>query len=111
MHFACVMSKKAAKVEVSTVPPKSKKTTFKMLPVRKCGNQGFKCAVQGLGCVGMSAYYKGYETDKAQAEALRVFDRAAEFQDLMLDTSDSYGPYTNEQLIRETLSPRLTATK
>ena len=59
----------------------------------------------------MSAYYKGFETDEAQAEALRVLDRAAQFQDLMLDTSDSYGPYTNEQLIRETLSLGQAATK
>ena len=89
----------------------SQRTERKTLPVRKCGNQGFKCAVQGLGCVGMSAYYKGYETSEAQAEAMRVFDRAAQFEDLMLDTSDSYGPYTNEQLIREILSSRLTTTK
>ena len=89
----------------------AQRTAAKTLPVRRCGNQGFECAVQGLGCVGMSAYYKGYETNAAQAEALRVFDRAAQFQDFMLDTSDSYGPYTNEKLIRETLALGQGATK
>ena len=49
----------------------------------------------------MSAYYKGFETEEAQAEALRVFEMAAKQSNLMLDTSDLYGPYTNEQLIRK----------
>ena len=50
--------------------------------------------------MGMSAYYKGFESDEAQAEALRVFDKAVEHEHLMLDTSNIYGPYTNEELIR-----------
>ena len=81
--------------------PVFRKATLKMLPVRKCGSLGFECAAQGLGCGGMSGFYKGFETEEAQAEALRVFDMAAKHQDLMLDTSDFYGPYTNEQLIRK----------
>ena len=70
-----------------------------MLPVRKCGDLGFECAAQGLGCAGMSGFYKGFETEEAQAEALRVIELATKHPDRMLDTSISYGPYTNEQLI------------
>ena len=75
-----------------------------MLPIRKCGSLGFECAVQGLGCGGMSGFYKGYETEEAQAEALRVFEMATKHPDLMLDTSDFYGPYTNEQLIGQSIA-------
>ena len=49
--------------------------------------------------MGMSAFYKGFESDEAQAEAMRVFDKAVEHEHLMLDTSNIYGPYTNEELI------------
>jgi len=70
-----------------------------MLPVRVCGGQGFKCAAQGLGCMGMSAFYGGFETEEAQEEAFRVLNKAGEFDSMMLDTADIYGPYRNEQLI------------
>ena len=49
--------------------------------------------------MGMSAFYKGFETEAAQAESLRVLEKAAEFPSMMLDTSDMYGPHTNEQLL------------
>lgn len=77
----------------------------KMLPVRACGSQGLKCAAQGLGCMGMSAFYGDFKTQEAQEESLRVLDRAGEIDSMMLDTSDIYGPFTNEQLIgkRQTL--------
>lgn len=70
-----------------------------MLPVRACGSQGFKCAAQGLGCMGMSAFYGGFETEDAQEESIRVLHRAGEIDSVMLDTAEIYGPYTNEQLI------------
>ena len=50
----------------------------------------------------MSAFYKGFEGEEAQAESMRVLDKASVIQDLMLDTSDLYGPHTNEQLIGRT---------
>lgn len=70
-----------------------------MLPLRKCGNQGFECLAQGLGCMSMSAFYSGFDSEEARAESLRVLDKAAEMEGIMLDTSDVYGPFTNEQLI------------
>ena len=47
----------------------------------------------------MSAFYKGFEGEEAQAESMRVIDKALGIQGMMLDTSDLYGPHTNEQLI------------
>lgn len=49
--------------------------------------------------MGMSGVYHGFDSDDAQSEALRVFDKVAEIEGIMLDTSDLYGPHTNEQLI------------
>ena len=70
-----------------------------MLPLRKCGNLGFECLAQGLGCMGMSAFYGGDDSEEAQAEALRVFDKSAEMEGIMLDTAEVYGPHRNEVLI------------
>ena len=53
--------------------------------------------------MGMSAFYKGFESDEAQSEAMRVFDKAVEHEHFMLDTSDIYGPFTNEELISSCL--------
>ena len=53
--------------------------------------------------MGMSSFYKGFESDEAQAEAMRVFDKAVEHEHLMLDTADIYGPFTNEELISSCL--------
>ena len=82
-----------------------------MLPVRKCGGQGFECAAQGLGCMGMSAFYGGFDNEEAQAEAHRVFDKVAEMEGVMLDTSDIYGPKTNEELIGRQLLDRSEMTR
>ena len=49
----------------------------------------------GLGCMGMSEFYgKGDE-----AESIAVIHRALELGVTLLDTSDMYGPHTNEVLV------------
>lgn len=65
-------------------------------PQRKIGEDSV--SAQGLGCMGMSFGYTsfgGYD-DKASAEVLTA---AADSGITFWDTSDVYGPHTNERLI------------
>lgn len=65
-------------------------------PQRKIGDTAV--SAQGLGCMGMSFGYSsfgGYD-DTASAE---VLTRAADLGITFWDTSDIYGPHTNEKLI------------
>lgn len=65
-------------------------------PQRKIGEDSV--SAQGLGCMGMSFGYTslgGYD-DKASAE---VLTKAADLGITFWDTSDVYGPHTNEKLI------------
>jgi aryl-alcohol dehydrogenase-like predicted oxidoreductase len=56
----------------------------------------------GLGCMGMSAFYG--ETDEAQSRA--TIARALELGCNFLDTSDMYGPHTNERLVGSAIAER-----
>jgi len=56
--------------------------------------------------MGMSAFYGVFDTEEAQAESVRVLNKAAEMEGIMLDTSDVYGPHTNEQLICKAIEGR-----
>jgi aryl-alcohol dehydrogenase-like predicted oxidoreductase len=69
------------------------------MPQRKLGNQGLVVSQQGLGCMGMSAFY-GPRDD---AESIATIHRALELGCTFLDTSDMYGPYKNEELIRRAI--------
>lgn len=65
-------------------------------PQRKIGDDSV--SAEGLGCMGMSFGYTsfgGYD-DKASAE---VLTKAADLGVTFFDTSDVYGPHTNERLI------------
>ena len=72
------------------------------LPVRPLGSQGLQASAQGLGCMGMSAFYG--TTD--ESEALATIDRALELGVTLLDTADVYGPFTNEQLVGKAIRDR-----
>jgi aryl-alcohol dehydrogenase-like predicted oxidoreductase len=69
---------------------------------RTLGPDGPAVSAIGLGCMGMSAFYGA--TD--EAEALRTLDRAHELGCNFLDTSDMYGPYTNELLLGRAIAGR-----
>src|SRR5579864_362156 len=75
--------------------------------------QGLEVSEQGLGCMGMSAWYG--ETD--EAEAIATIHRALELGIFFLDTADMYGakPGDNEQLVGKAIADRrdevLLATK
>ena len=69
---------------------------------RKLGKSGLEVSALGLGCMGLSFGY-GPATEKQQAITLirSAFDRGVTF----FDTAECYGPFTNEELVGEALSP------
>ena len=69
---------------------------------RTLGPQGPAVSAIGLGCMGMSAFYGAAD----EAESLRTIDRALELGCNFLDTSDMYGPHTNEELVGRAIAGR-----
>jgi aryl-alcohol dehydrogenase-like predicted oxidoreductase len=68
----------------------------------KLGSQGLRVPAVGLGCMGMSEFYGS----TSEAQNLRVLDRAAAIGASLWDTSDMYGPFTNEILLSKALEGR-----
>ncbi len=68
----------------------------------KLGQQGLKVPAVGLGCMGMSEFY-GQSDD---TENLKILDEALEIGCNFWDTSDMYGPFTNERLLGKALEYR-----
>lgn len=61
------------------------------IPVHPVGSQGFKASAQGLGCMGMSSFYKDIDHQATEKESIAVIHRAIELGVTLLDTSDIYG--------------------
>jgi aryl-alcohol dehydrogenase-like predicted oxidoreductase len=70
------------------------------MQTRELGRSGLRVSAMGLGCMGMSAFY-GTRDD---AESLATLDRSLELGVTFLDTSDTYGPHTNEILISKAIA-------
>ena len=66
------------------------------------GSQGLRVPAIGLGCMGMSEFYGS----SSEAQNLCVLDRAADIGCTFWDTSDMYGPFTNEILLSKALKGR-----
>ncbi|KAH7521444.1 hypothetical protein FEM48_Zijuj07G0033800 [Ziziphus jujuba var. spinosa] len=62
----------------------------------KLGSQGLEVSAQGLGCMGMSAFYG---PPKPDSDMISLIHHAINSGVTLLDTSDYYGPYTNEILL------------
>jgi aryl-alcohol dehydrogenase-like predicted oxidoreductase len=69
---------------------------------RTLGPEGPEVSAIGLGCMGMSAFYGA--TD--ESESLRTIHRALDLGCNFLDTSDMYGPHTNEELVGRAIEGR-----
>jgi aryl-alcohol dehydrogenase-like predicted oxidoreductase len=69
---------------------------------RKLGKSNLEVSALGLGCMGMSFSY-GEPKDKQEMISLMrtAVDRGITF----FDTAEVYGPFTNEELVGEALSP------
>jgi aryl-alcohol dehydrogenase-like predicted oxidoreductase len=69
---------------------------------RTLGPEGPEVSAIGLGCMGMSAFYGATDAE----EAVRTIHRALELGCNFLDTSDMYGPHTNERLVGGAIAGR-----
>jgi len=70
------------------------------MKTRTLGN--LTVSAQGLGCMGMSAFYGGRDENEAVATIHRALDLGV----TLLDTSDMYGPHTNERLVGRAIADR-----
>ena len=73
-----------------------------MMRKRTLGPGGPEVSEIGLGCMGMSAFYGASDEGEALATIQRALDLGCNF----LDTSDMYGPHTNERLLGRALAGR-----
>jgi aryl-alcohol dehydrogenase-like predicted oxidoreductase len=69
---------------------------------RNLGKSGLEVSAIGLGCMGMSSSY-GPPADKQ--EMIAMIRAAVERGVTFFDTAEVYGPFANEQLLGEALSP------
>jgi aryl-alcohol dehydrogenase-like predicted oxidoreductase len=69
---------------------------------RKLGKSHLEVSAIGLGCMGMSF---SYGPPKDKQEMIALLRAAVERGITFSDTAEVYGPYTNEELVGEALSP------
>jgi len=69
---------------------------------RKLGKSNLEVSALGLGCMGMSF---SYGPPKDTTEMISLLRTAVERGITFFDTAEVYGPFTNEELVGEALSP------
>jgi len=72
------------------------------METRTLGRSGMEVSALGLGCMGMSFSYGPPKDRKEMTALLRT---AVERGITFFDTAEVYGPFTNEELVGEALSP------
>ncbi|SDO16439.1 aldo/keto reductase [Polaromonas sp. JS666] len=73
-----------------------------MIKTRTLGRNGPQVSAIGLGCMGMSEFYANRDDTESIATLHHALDKGLNF----LDTSDIYGPHTNELLIGKAIAGR-----
>jgi aryl-alcohol dehydrogenase-like predicted oxidoreductase len=69
---------------------------------RKLGKSGLEVSALGLGCMGISFSYTPFPDRQEMISLIRMaIERGVTF----FDTAEVYGPFTNEELVGEALSP------
>ena len=68
-----------------------------MLKKRKLGTQGLQVSELGLGCMGMSWAYGAADDQESIATLHRALELGIDF----FDTAEAYGPFANEELLRQ----------
>src|SRR5712672_622950 len=68
----------------------------------KLGKSNLEVSALGLGCMGMSF---SYGPPKDKQEMISLLRTAVERGITFFDTAEVYGPFTNEELLGEALSP------
>ena len=69
---------------------------------RRLGKSNLEVSAIGLGCMGMSF---GYGPPKDKQEMISVIRSAVELGVTFFDTAEVYGPFANEELLGEALTP------
>jgi aryl-alcohol dehydrogenase-like predicted oxidoreductase len=72
------------------------------MKTRTLGPHGPEVSAIGLGCMGMSAFYGDADDEESTRTIIRALDLGCNF----LDTSDLYGPHTNEELVGRAIAGR-----
>src|SRR5213080_1689941 len=72
------------------------------MQTRKLGKSHLEVSALGLGCMGMSF---GYGPPADRQEMISLIRTAVERGVTFFDTAQVYGPFTNEELVGEALSP------
>jgi aryl-alcohol dehydrogenase-like predicted oxidoreductase len=82
-----------------TTPAKAKEEPMER---RKLGGDELEVSAEGLGCMGMSAFYGSVD----EAEGIATIQRALDLGVNFLDTAQLYGPLTNEELVGRAIRGR-----
>jgi aryl-alcohol dehydrogenase-like predicted oxidoreductase len=69
---------------------------------RILGRSGLEVSALGFGCMGISF---GYGPATSREEGIAIIRAAVERGVTFFDTAEAYGPFTNEELVGEALSP------
>jgi aryl-alcohol dehydrogenase-like predicted oxidoreductase len=72
--------------------------------MQKCtlGKSNLEVSALGLGCMGMST---NYGPPRDRQEMIALIGAAVDHSVTFFDTAETYGPFTNEELVGEALAP------